>query len=103
MTKIAASSLFAAFLFAPIMAFAQAEPPIRSPQDAACRNEARARVFSGAIPPGGDLRSIGASYYFACMRRTQAAVSPAKSKVRSTKAKRANKAKRSRSVQRRSS
>jgi hypothetical protein len=101
--KIAASGLFAAFLLTPIMAFAQAEPPIQSPQDAACRNEARARVFSGATPPGADLRSIGTGYYFECMRRAQAAVSPAKSKVRSTKARRSSKAKRSRSVQRRSS
>ncbi len=103
MTKIAASGLLAAFLLTPMMAAAQAEPPIQSPQDAACRNEARARIFSGAAPPGSDLRSVGAGYYFECMRRTQAAVSPAKSKVRSTKAKRANKVKRSRSLQRRSS
>ncbi len=88
MIKIAASGLFAVLLLTPMIAFAQAEPPIQSPQDAACRNEARTRVFSGAIPPGGDLRSVGAGYYFECMRRTRAAVSPAKSKARSTKAKR---------------
>jgi hypothetical protein len=90
-TKMAATGLFAAFLLTPVIALAQAEPPIQSPQDAACRDEARTRIFSGANPSGADLRSVGAGYYFECMRRTQAVVSQVKSKAPRTKAKRSKK------------
>ncbi|MCJ2096207.1 hypothetical protein MKK67_27455 [Methylobacterium sp. J-072] len=55
---------------------ARAEPPIRSPEDAACRNEARAKVFSAPNPNGLELEDIGRQIYFACMARTtQAAAS----------------------------
>ncbi|MCJ2143653.1 hypothetical protein MKL20_26965 [Methylobacterium sp. E-066] len=58
---------------------ARAEPPIRSPEDAACRNEARAKVFSAPNPNGLELEDIGRQIYFACMARTtQAAASPRK-------------------------
>ncbi|MHC2105660.1 hypothetical protein [Methylobacterium sp. CM6246] len=58
---------------------ARAEPPIRSPEDAACRNEARAKVFSAPNPQGLELEDIGRQIYFACMARTtQAAVQPPK-------------------------
>ncbi|WP_342030171.1 hypothetical protein [Methylobacterium pseudosasicola] len=57
----------------------RAEPPIRSPEDAACRNEARAKVFSAPNPKGLELEDIGRQIYFACMARTtQAAASPEK-------------------------
>ncbi|WP_313900746.1 hypothetical protein [Methylobacterium sp. J-077] len=49
---------------------ARAEPPIRSPEDAACRNEARAKVFSAPNPNGLELEDIGRQIYFACMART---------------------------------
>ncbi|MCJ2055489.1 hypothetical protein MKL09_02865 [Methylobacterium sp. J-048] len=56
---------------------ARAEPPIRSPEDAACRNEARAKVFSAPNPQGLELEDIGRQIYFACMARTtQAAAQP---------------------------
>jgi hypothetical protein len=62
---------------------ARAEPPIRSPEDAACRNEARAKVFSAPNPRGLELEDIGRQIYFACMARTnQAAAQPPKRKHR---------------------
>ncbi|MGU3540863.1 hypothetical protein [Methylobacterium sp. A54F] len=48
---------------------ALAEPPIRSAQDAACRNEARARVFSVPDPQGLGPHAIGRQIYMACMKR----------------------------------
>jgi hypothetical protein len=47
----------------------RAEPPIRSPEDAACRLEARAKVFSAPNPQGLELEQIGRQIYFACMSR----------------------------------
>ncbi|WP_091779569.1 hypothetical protein [Methylobacterium sp. UNC378MF] len=55
---------------------ARAEPPIRSPEDAACRNEARAKVFSAPNPQGLELEEIGRRIYFACMSRVAQAASP---------------------------
>jgi hypothetical protein len=52
---------------------AQAEPPIRSPEDAACRMEARAKVFSAPNPTGLAIEDVGRQIYFACMKR----ISPA--------------------------
>ncbi|WP_313899163.1 hypothetical protein [Methylobacterium sp. J-090] len=55
-------------------AFAQgASTPIQSPQDAACRNEARAKVFVTPDPKGLGLYGIGRQIYVACMRRLQPA------------------------------
>lgn len=56
---------------------ARAEPPIRSPEDAACRNEARAKVFSAPNPQGLELEEIGRRIYFACMDRVAKAAAPA--------------------------
>jgi hypothetical protein len=57
---------------------ARAEPPIRSPEDAACRAEARAKVFSAPNPQGLEPEEIGRQIYFACMNRiAQAAAKPA--------------------------
>ncbi len=50
---------------------ASAEPPIQSPQDAACRNEARAKVFSAPDPQGLGPQVIGRQIYNACMKRSQ--------------------------------
>lgn len=49
---------------------ARAEPPIRSPEDAACRAEARAKVFSAPNPRGLGLEEVGRGIYHACMKRT---------------------------------
>lgn len=48
---------------------AQAEPPIRSPEDAACRAEAKAKVFSAPNPKALDIEEIGRGLYHACMKR----------------------------------
>lgn len=50
---------------------ARAEPPIRGPQDAACRREARARVFSAPNPRGLEPELLGRQIYHACMRRAK--------------------------------
>lgn len=50
---------------------ARAEPPVQSAQDALCRNEARARVFSMPNPRGLPLEAIGRQIYETCMRRAQ--------------------------------
>lgn len=48
---------------------ARAEPPIRSPEDAACRLEAKAKVFTAPNPRGLELEEIGKQIYYACMAR----------------------------------
>lgn len=50
---------------------AQAEAPIKSPQDAACRNEARAKVFVTPDPGGIGLYALGRQIYMTCMARSQ--------------------------------
>jgi hypothetical protein len=50
---------------------ARAEAPIKSPQDAACRNEARAKVFVTPDPGGIGLYAVGRQIYTACMTRSQ--------------------------------
>lgn len=48
---------------------ARAEPPIRSAEDAACRAEAKAHVFSAPNPRGLPIEEVGKRIYFACMDR----------------------------------
>lgn len=48
-------------------AVAQQEPPIQSPQDAACRNDARDKVFTAANPGNLSLWDLGSQIYHACM------------------------------------
>jgi len=55
---------------------ARAEPPIRSPEDAACRLEARAKVFATPNPRGLELEEIGKQIYYACMARLGQAAQP---------------------------
>ena len=43
------------------------EPPIQSPQDAACRDQARAQVFSAPNPSNLSLYDLGSQIYHACM------------------------------------
>jgi hypothetical protein len=56
---------------APSPAAAQSEPPIRSAEDAFCRSEARAQVFSAPDPLNLGLREIGRRIWASCMERTQ--------------------------------
>ena len=48
---------------------ARAEPPILNPQDAFCRSEARAQVFSAPDPLNLGLREIGRRIWASCMER----------------------------------
>ena len=48
---------------------ARAEPPIQSPEDAACRGEAKARVFSTPNPRNLPIEELGKGIYYACMAR----------------------------------
>lgn len=49
------------------------QPPIQSPQDKACRDEAAGRVFETPDPQGLGVYAIGKQIYFACMQRAEAA------------------------------
>ena len=49
---------------------ALAEPPIQGPEDAACRAEAKAKVFSAPNPKGLELEQVGRGIYHACMKRS---------------------------------
>ena len=57
---------------------ARAEPPIRSPEDAACRLEAKAKVFATPNPRGLELEEIGKQIYYACMARLGQSAQPAR-------------------------
>ena len=48
---------------------ARAEPPIQSAEDAACRGEAKARVFSTPNPRNLPIEELGKGIYYACMAR----------------------------------
>ncbi|MCJ2085390.1 hypothetical protein MKK88_05200 [Methylobacterium sp. E-005] len=62
--------LAAAVLLAgvPASAFAQNQP-IKGPEDAKCRGEARDHVFTAPNPKGLTPYGLGAELYHACMRR----------------------------------
>ena len=45
----------------------QEEPPIQSPQDAACRTDARDKVFTAANPNNLSLWDLGSQIYHTCM------------------------------------
>ncbi len=46
---------------------AWSEPPVKSQRDAACRDEARAKVFTAPNPKGLSLWDVGTQLYHACM------------------------------------
>lgn len=48
-------------------AHAQQEPPIQSPQDAACRTDARDKVFTAPNPNNLSLWDLGSQIYHVCM------------------------------------
>ncbi|KAA0122876.1 hypothetical protein CIW48_15660 [Methylobacterium sp. P1-11] len=43
------------------------EPPIQSPQDAACREQARAQIFSYPNPNNLSLYDLGSQIWHLCM------------------------------------
>lgn len=55
----------------PTTAQAFEQPPITSPQDKACRDEAASRVLHAPDPQNLGLHAIGREIYGACMRRAQ--------------------------------
>lgn len=57
---------------------ARADPPVRSAEDAACRLEAKARVFVTPNPKGLEPEAIGRQIYYACMRRLTQSVMQAR-------------------------
>ena len=61
---------------------AGAQPPIQSPQDAACRDEARARVFTAPDPQGLGLHGVGRQIYAGCMQRAKGQAGGTRRKAR---------------------
>lgn len=55
-----------ALAFAATSAMAE-EPPIESPQDAACRTEARNRVFTAPNPNNLSIWDLGSQIWHDCM------------------------------------
>ena len=74
-------TIIAAVLFAcgTLAASAQNEP-IKGPEDAKCRDEARDLVFSAPNPKRLSPFDLGAETYHACMRRLGAEGKPAPSR-----------------------
>ena len=56
--------------------------PIRSPQDAACREEAKGKVFGAPNPQRLSLYNLGSQLYHECMQRSGAESEPSRSKRR---------------------
>lgn len=50
-------------------AHAQLQPPIKSPEDATCREDARSRLLGAPNPKGLSPFDLGAQLYHECMRR----------------------------------
>ena len=71
MKKTTKAALWAALVMMPAAAHAWEQPPIQSPQDAACRQEAASRVFSDPNPRGLDLYSLGRQIWYECMARAE--------------------------------
>ena len=71
MRKMTKAILWSALILVPAAAYAQGQPPIQSPQDAACRQEARNRVFSDPNPRGLDPYALGRRIWFECMSRVE--------------------------------
>lgn len=68
MTRFRTSCAIVALFATSSIALAQNQP-IKSPQDAQCRNEARDHVFIAPNPKRLSPYDLGASLYHACMRR----------------------------------
>ena len=71
MRKMTRAVLWGTLILVPAAAYAQGQPPIQSPQDAACRQEAGNRVFSDPNPRGLDLYSLGRQIWYECMARAE--------------------------------
>lgn len=74
----AAGLAVALAVLTPSPGLAQSQP-IQNAQDAACRGEAKARVFTAPDPQGLGLYAMGRQIYMSCMTRRTASVG---SKVR---------------------
>jgi hypothetical protein len=71
MRRMARAFMFGTFTLASLPACAQAQPPIQSAQDAACRDQAAQRVFSAPNPKGLGLYAVGRQIWQDCMRRAE--------------------------------
>jgi hypothetical protein len=69
MSRTAGLIVLIASAIVTVPAAAQSQPPIQSPQDAACRNEAANRVFTEPNPQRLDMYTIGKRIWQDCMRR----------------------------------
>jgi hypothetical protein len=65
--RTATIAVLAALLLSGTAAQAWFEPPITGPRDAACRDEARAKVFTAPDPERVGLFETGKRIYSACM------------------------------------
>ncbi len=66
--------LWGALILVPAAAYAQGQPPIQSPQDAACRQEATRGGMSD--PRGLDPYALGRQIWTQCMNRMSRAERP---------------------------
>lgn len=68
--RVVRIGLAAAVLLVAALSPASAQnQPIKSPEDATCRDEARDHVFTAPNPKGLTPYGLGAELYHACMRR----------------------------------
>jgi len=68
--RVLRTGLAAAILLTGVLSPAVAQnQPIKSPEDARCRDEARDHVFTAPNPKGLSPYGLGAELYHACMRR----------------------------------
>ena len=69
MKKMAQAVLWSALILVPAAAYGQGQPPIQSPQDAACRQVAQRGVLSDSR--GLDPYVLGRQIWAQCMRSAQ--------------------------------
>ena len=69
MRKMAQAVLWSALILGPAAAYAQGQPPIQSPQDAACRQVAQRGVLSDSR--GLDPYVLGRQIWAQCIRSAQ--------------------------------
>ena len=67
MRRMVKAVIWGTLILAPAATYAQGQPPIQSPQDAACRQEAQRGVF--ADTRGLDPYALGRQIWAQCMSR----------------------------------
>jgi hypothetical protein len=72
MSAMPTQRIVLAFIIAVTMtsgALAPLQPPIKSPEDATCREDTRSRLLGAPNPKGLSPFDLGAQLYHECMRR----------------------------------